>query len=100
MVIAYKLAPLTAVVARVLVRGVSHIGLPNVVAGREIVPELVQGDVTPERVAREAEAILADPARRTRMIEDLRGVRARLGEPGAAERAADMAVALMRQGRS
>jgi len=100
MVIAYKLAPLTAVVARVLVRGVTHIGLPNVVAGREIVPELVQGDVTPERVAQEAEAILADPARRTRLIEDLRGVRARLGDPGAAERAADMAVALLRQGRS
>ena len=95
MVIAYKLSPVTAVVARLLVRGVTHIGMPNIVAGREIVPELVQGEVTPERVAREAEAILADPARRTRMIEDLRTVRARLGEPGAAERAAEMAVALI-----
>jgi lipid-A-disaccharide synthase len=100
MVIAYKLSPVTAVIARLLVRGVTHIGMPNIVAGREIVPELVQADVTPERVAEEAEAILADPARRARMIEDLRGVRARLGDSGAAERAAEMAAELIEKARS
>jgi lipid-A-disaccharide synthase len=100
MVIAYKLSPLTALVARLLVRGVAHIGMPNIVAGREIVPELVQADVTAERIAAEAEAIVADPARRARMIEDLRGVRARLGDSGAAARAAEMAAALIDRTRS
>jgi len=96
MVIAYRLSPVTMAVARMLVRGVEYIGMPNIIAGRRIVPELVQREVSPARLAAEAEAILDDEPRRLAMIEDLRAVRTLLGDAGAAERAADMAAALVR----
>jgi lipid-A-disaccharide synthase len=98
MVIAYRLSPVTAALGRLLVRGVDHIGLPNIVAGRGVVPELIQGEVTGERLADEAWPLLADPARRAAVLAGLREVRARLGAGGAAERAAALAAGMM-QGR-
>jgi lipid-A-disaccharide synthase len=58
------------------------------IAGRAVVPELMQADFTAERVANEALALLEDPARAEKMRADLAEVRRRLGEPGAAARAA------------
>jgi lipid-A-disaccharide synthase len=95
MVIAYRVARLTYALARVLVRGVRHIGMPNIVAGRGIVPELLQGAVTGPRLAAEARAILETPGRREDMIADLRAVRARLGRGGAAARAAAIAAEML-----
>ena len=98
MVIAYRLSPLTAALGRLLVRGVDHIGLPNIVAGRSIVPELIQGEVTGARLADAAWPLLADPARRNEVLAGLREVRTRLGSGGAAERAAALAAGMMRGG--
>jgi lipid-A-disaccharide synthase len=95
MVIAYRVARLTYALARVLVRGVRHIGMPNIVAGRGIVPELLQGAVTGPRLAAEARAILETPGRREDMIADRRAVRARLGRGGAAARAAAIAAEML-----
>jgi lipid-A-disaccharide synthase len=95
MVIVYAVSPVTMLVARVLVRGVRNIGMPNIVAGREIVPELIQGAASGERIAAAAQAILDDPARRQRIVEDLRDVRRRLGRGGAAGRAATIAAELL-----
>jgi lipid-A-disaccharide synthase len=91
MVVVYRMARLTYALARLLVRGVQHIAMPNIVAGRAIVPELVQGAATGPAIAAAAREILDAPGRRATMVEELRAVRARLGRGGAAERAADIA---------
>jgi lipid-A-disaccharide synthase len=95
MVIVYRLSPVTFALGRLLVRGVSHVGMPNIVAGREVVPELLQGDVTGSHIAAAAGAILEDPARQAAMRSSLREVRQRLGRGGAADRAAAIAVEMM-----
>jgi lipid-A-disaccharide synthase len=95
MVVAYRMAGLTYGVGRLLVRGVRHIAMPNIVAGREIVPELIQAAATPAAMAAAALAVLEAPGRRAAMVADLREVRARLGRGGAAARAAEIAVEMM-----
>jgi lipid-A-disaccharide synthase len=87
MLITYRLGRLSYWLARLLVR-VSFVGLPNLVADRAIVPELLQRDATPERLAATALEILRSPARQGAMRAALADVRRRLGEPGALDRAA------------
>jgi lipid-A-disaccharide synthase len=88
MVIVYRVSGLTYAIARRVVR-LPHYGMVNLVAGRSIVTELIQGDCTPERVSGEIKTLLLDEARAARMREDLADVVRRLGGPGASERAAD-----------
>ncbi|MBI4469868.1 MAG: lipid-A-disaccharide synthase [Acidobacteria bacterium] len=74
-----------------LIRPLIHLdtfSLVNLIAGRTIVPELIQHDLTPEKLAEEMLTLLRDPARRLSMTEDLKAVRTRLGEGNAARRAA------------
>ncbi len=87
MVVAYKLSTLTYLLARALVT-VSHIAMPNLIAAKSLVPELIQGAATPEALAREASAILKRPDYSTLRAE-LAGLRAALGEKGASLRAAE-----------
>jgi lipid-A-disaccharide synthase len=87
MVIVYRLSPLTYTVGRSVVR-VSTYGMVNLVAGRTIVPELIQDRFTPEAVARETVSLLTDTARAEAMRRDLAEMRFRLGVPGASQRAA------------
>jgi lipid-A-disaccharide synthase len=87
MVVLYKLSWPTYLVARAIVR-VPYISMANILAGRRLVPELIQGAATPEGVAAEAEALLKDLARYGSLRRELGKLRASLGEPGAAERAA------------
>jgi len=94
MVITYRVGTLTWLLARPLVR-VRFIGLPNLVANEGIVPEMIQFEATPERLAATAAAILESPERQARMREALAEVRSRLGAPGAAERAAREVLALL-----
>ncbi|HEX7409604.1 MAG TPA: lipid-A-disaccharide synthase [Candidatus Binatia bacterium] len=91
MVIMYRVAPLTFALARLLVH-VDHIGMPNLILGRAVFPELIQGDVTPERLVAAVQDVFA---RRGELVEALRELRGKLGEPGAAGRAARMALELM-----
>ncbi|MGH7821441.1 MAG: lipid-A-disaccharide synthase, partial [Candidatus Binatia bacterium] len=95
MVLMYRTSRLTYLAARMMV-DVPAIGMPNLIAGRRIVPELLQDEVRPERIAAEAEAILADPERARRMRADLAALRAALGSGGAAERAAKLALECVR----
>jgi lipid-A-disaccharide synthase len=95
MVIVYRLGPLSYALGRLLVRGVRWIGMPNIVAGHEIVPELLQGQATGASIAAAARTILDDPARHAAIVADLRDVRRRLGRGGAAHRAAAIAVEML-----
>jgi lipid-A-disaccharide synthase len=96
MVIMYRSSPLTYAAARALVR-VPWIGMPNLIAGRQIVPELIQGAARASAIADAAEAILVDGERARVMRADLAAVRAALGAGGAAERAAQLALELLRE---
>ncbi len=85
-----------------LIRPLIHLdtfGMVNLIAGRRIVPELMQHDATGEKIAREAAAILSDPARLARMRQDLRHVRELLAADGgsAAERAAQAVIEVIRE---
>ena len=94
LVVAYRTSAITYAAARRLVR-IPHIGLVNVVAGREVAPEFVQNALVPERVA-DVLSELLDPlsARRAAMVTELDRVHASLGEPGAAARVAAIAIEL------
>ncbi len=85
--IVYKLNALTYQVARRIVK-VSHFGLANVVAGREVAPELLQEEVNAVRLGREL-ARLLEPETARRVRTELGEVRGHLGEPGAAGRVAE-----------
>ena len=88
MVVVYRVSPLSYRLGKPFLT-VDTYAMPNLVAGRRVVPELIQADFTPERVAEQAVALLTDPARHARTQEALREVRRRLGAPGASGRAAD-----------
>jgi len=87
-VLVYKTGLLTYLFGRAVVRR-PWIGLPNLVAGEEIVPELLQSRLTPEGLAGAAWNLLADESLRTRQREAGLELRGRLGGGGAASRAAD-----------
>jgi lipid-A-disaccharide synthase len=87
MVICYRVSRLTELIARALT-SVQWIGLPNLVSGRVVVPELIQGEVTGARLAQEAARLLDDPVAATAQRAAFKDLRARLGEPGVGLRAA------------
>jgi len=75
---------------------IPHIGLVNVVAGREVAKEFVQDDLEPEAVASTLAQLLdTSGAERQRVLDGLAEVRGRLGTPGAARRVAEMASELV-----
>jgi lipid-A-disaccharide synthase len=94
MIIVYKVSPFTYLVGKIFI-DVEHIGLVNIIAGKRVVPELIQGNATAEKIAEETEKILSDRALADRITGDLRDLRKRLGTPGAAERTAGLAYELL-----
>ena len=95
MVVGYRVSPITYAIARRLVR-VDHIALVNLVAGRRVVPEFIQGEVTPSSIAEAVLPLLGQcTPERSGQIEGLRDVCDRLGAPGAAGRVADECVRLL-----
>jgi lipid-A-disaccharide synthase len=88
MVVVYRLSPLTYLLGRRFVT-VDTYAMANLVAGRRIVPELIQDDFTPQRVADEAVTLLTERDKYDATRQALADVRRRLGQPGASARAAD-----------
>lgn len=86
MVVVYRVSPLTYVLGRLLVR-VPFFSLPNLIAGRAVVPELLHPG--PQAVADAALALFDDGPTRAEALRGLAEVRTRLGEPGASNRAAE-----------
>ncbi|HEY2460661.1 MAG TPA: lipid-A-disaccharide synthase [Candidatus Acidoferrum sp.] len=93
MVVVYKVAPLTALLAKPLVR-TPFFSMVNLIAGRRVVPELIQKDFTPMLVAGEIVTLLRDSMARESLRTGLAEVRKLLGPPGAVERAADAIIHL------
>lgn len=89
MIVVYKMSRLSWHILRALVK-LELSGLPNVIAGREIVPELLQDQVTPERIAPITLELLQNSKKREAQQESLRWVYEQLGEPGAAKRTAQL----------
>ncbi|HMI53146.1 MAG TPA: lipid-A-disaccharide synthase [Candidatus Saccharimonadales bacterium] len=99
MVVVYRVTPLTAALAKPLVR-TKFFAMVNLIAGRLAVPELIQKDFTGPRAAREILRLLSDPQAKSLLRVGLEEVRQRLGPPGAVERAADAIVNLLTNGKS
>jgi lipid-A-disaccharide synthase len=94
MIIVYRMSWLTYTLAKLLVR-VKYIGLVNIIAGEQVVPELIQTEVAPRRILFESRSILNDAGSSRRMAQKLAQIREKLGSPGAAGRVADMALSMM-----
>ncbi|PKN17934.1 MAG: lipid-A-disaccharide synthase [Deltaproteobacteria bacterium HGW-Deltaproteobacteria-6] len=90
MIIIYKVSLFSELIARMFI-SIQHMGLVNIIAGKTIAPELIQSDVNGQRMASEALAILLNHEKKQEMIAELQDIRARMGEPGAAGRAAQIA---------
>ena len=88
MVVIYRMNPLSHWIGKRLIR-VDHVAMPNLIAGRRIVPELIQHECNPTRIAAELERYLDDPAHAETVRTELSGVLRMLGEPGVFRRAAE-----------
>lgn len=101
MVVVYRGSFLTWLQYEIFRRTIMHIrfiGIPNLIADRKIVPELLQWQATPENIAHEVLSLLGDDNRRQKMKEELASACRQLGPPGATERTAEMALDLAAYG--
>lgn len=94
MVIVYRISPVSYMLGKFLI-SVEHIGMVNIIAGGRIVPELIQNEATPVRIADEISSMMGDPARLSAIREKLAAVRKKLGGPGASTTTAQIAFSLM-----
>ncbi|MFC1509885.1 lipid-A-disaccharide synthase, partial [Candidatus Omnitrophota bacterium] len=94
MVVVYKTSLLTYLIGRAVVN-VPDIGLINIVAGRRVVPELGQNEATPENIAAVLHKFCTNPELYADVKDALSHAKSKLGEPGASERAAAIAVEML-----
>ncbi len=94
MVIIYKVSPVSYRLGKAMIK-VPNICLVNLIAGREIVPELIQERATPDNIADEVLRILGDSGKIESMRKELIGIRNLLGGSGASERVADIAISML-----
>jgi len=90
MVVVYKISAASYAIGRRFIR-VDHISLPNIIAGRAIVPELIQDDAKAERMAAEAMELIVRREKAQEMKAALAEIRGKLGTPGASQRTARIA---------
>jgi len=88
MAVVYRMGAVSHLIGRALVR-LPHVAMPNLVAGRRLVPELIQGECNGERIAGELLRYLEQPEVARRVRAELAELRGRLGGPGVYERAAE-----------
>ncbi|MFZ5875321.1 MAG: lipid-A-disaccharide synthase [Nitrospirota bacterium] len=99
LVMAYRVSPFTAWIGRRLIT-TPHLALVNVVAGRRVVTELIQEQVTGQGLADAVTPLLIDDRANDAMRRELAEVRAALGAPGASGRAADAVLSVLAEGRA
>ncbi|CAN2049447.1 Lipid-A-disaccharide synthase [Candidatus Magnetomoraceae bacterium gMMP-1] len=96
MIIIYKVSSISYFIGRLLIK-VDSIGLVNLVAGQKIVPELIQNDACPEKIAFLIKKFLDNPEKLERVKNKLKMIRKKLGEKGASMRTAEIALRLVNQ---
>ena len=96
MVVAYKVSALSYAVGRRCI-SVDHISLANIIAGRTVVPELIQDDANPERIAAEVKELIVKQAKAREMKVALAEIRSKLGTPGASLRTARIACEMLKE---
>jgi len=94
MVIVYKMSGVSYKIMKRLIT-IDHIGLPNILAGREIVKELLQENANPEMISEEILHMLNDDKYHQQIIDDLQSVRNKLGDSGGSERVASLAYEML-----
>jgi lipid-A-disaccharide synthase len=95
MVIIYRISPVSYMLGRALIN-VDHIGLVNIIANERVVPELIQKEASPGKIARTVGEILSNPLAFKRIQERLAFVASEMGEPGASEKTADIGLSLLK----
>ena len=94
MIVLYKMSSVSYWLAQKLVK-LPHACLVNLIAGHEVVPELLQEEATPENIVETARQRIDDPAARRHIVQALNAVRKMLGGPGASDRVAHIALEMM-----
>ena len=92
-ILLYKVSPITYGIGKMVVN-LSHVGLPNIIAGKEVIPELLQSDVYADNIVEHMLPLLDDLKENEHMRQELRTVRDKLGEPGAVKRVAELIYSL------
>lgn len=92
-ILLYKVSPITYGIGKMVVN-LTHVGLPNIIAGKEVIPELLQSDVSVDSIVEHMLPLLDDLKENEHMREELRTVRDKLGEPGAVKRVAELIYSL------
>jgi len=95
MVIVYRVSGLSYFIGSLIVN-VDHVGLVNIVAGKRLVPELIQQDATPQNIADAVSKMLRDPDYYKAITDGLATVRVQMGDAGASARAADVVLELLK----
>lgn len=96
-VVVYRVSPVTYAVAKRVVK-VPHVAMANLIAGKRVVPELIQDDFTASNIVRRMQLLLPDGAPRQSMIEELAAIRSLLsgkGKSGAIARVAEITLGLI-----
>jgi lipid-A-disaccharide synthase len=94
MVITYKVSPISYLIGKKLVK-VPYIGMANILAGKKVVPELIQDEANAHNITAEVTHLLQDNNYYQSVCEDLTSIKKELGEPGASKRAARIAVTML-----
>ena len=95
MIVIYRVSTLSYWIGRALI-SVPYIGLVNLVAGRQLAPELIQNEVSATRIIHEVEKMMSDPAALLENRRQLTDLRHRLGSSGASVRVADIALSMLK----
>lgn len=98
-VLIYKVAWPTYIAARLVVN-VDYLGMPNLLADKEVVPEFIQHEAKPESIANTVRSLLEDANARDRMISDFEPIIGKLGRGGASEKAAQTIIQELNERRS
>ena len=96
MIVVYRVSPLTYLLGKLLIK-VKNIGMVNIIAGKTVVPELIQKDVTPEKIASAVLQILENPSKQEEIKKELSSLKEKIGNPGASFRAAQIIISLLQR---
>ena len=95
MVVVYRMSPTSFRLGKILIKNIKHISLPNLIAGEEIVKELIQKEANPENIAKEFFKVYQDEHRYSEMRENLKGLKNILGEYPITKKIAEKIVSVL-----